>query len=292
MTPDRRTIALFAPAAVYLAVIVGGTLLVAMYLSTTDARAGSLSGHFVGLGNFARVWRDPTTRRAAQNTAIVAIASQTLAALFGLLLAAGLTVRFRGRSVILFLIVLPWAAPVALSTLGWRWVLDPLYSVLNWALQAVPVVGLHRPLQWLGDPGLALVSIIAVETWRSIPFATVVLLAGFASLPVDVDDAARVDGADGWRKLAYVTVPLLLPFIAVVWLLGVLFVASGMTVVSVLTAGGPFDSTQMTSSWAFQTGILSGDLGPGAAISLLLLPVLAVVSIVVLRIATQVDTRR
>jgi multiple sugar transport system permease protein len=289
MITGRRAAGLLTPAAVYLVAVVGGSLLLAAYLSTSDAAAGSLSGHFVGLGNFGRAWRDPVVRSALRNTVIVAVISQSLAILLGLVLASFLATRFRGRAVLLFLILLPWAAPVALGTLGWKWIFDSLFSVLNWALRAVPFVGVHAGPQWLGDPTLALVSIIAVETWRSIPFATVLLLAGFASLPSEVDDAARIDGAGGWRKLVHITVPLLTPVIAVVWLIGVVFVASGITVVEVLTAGGPLNSTHLASSWAFQTGIVFGELGPGAAISLLLFPLLAGASVLVLRAARRVD---
>lgn len=289
MSTDRRGLLLFAPAGVYLIVVVGGSLLLALYLSMTDAGAGSLSGRFVALRNFGRAWSDPVARGALRNTVLVAFIAQSLATGLGLVLAGFLRRSFRGRTVLLFLILLPWAAPVSLGTLGWRWILDSLFSVLNWALRSVTVLGADSNPQWLGRPSLAMVSIIAVETWRAVPFATVILLAGLARLPVELDDAARVDGAAGWRKLIYVTIPLLRPVIIITWLIGVIFSASGMAVVQVLTGGGPFNSTHLTSSLAFQTGILTGELGPGVAVSLLVLPLLAGASILVLRVARRAD---
>lgn len=289
MTSARRGFLLLAPTGVYLLVVVGGSLLLALYLSSTDAGAGSLSGEFVGAGNFARAWGDPVVRGAVRNTVLVAFVAQSLATVLGLVLAWLLRRPFRGRTALLFLILLPWAAPVALGTLGWKWILDSLFSVLNWALHAAHLLAADNNPQWLGRPSLAMMAIIAVETWRAVPFATVVLLAGLACLPSEVEDAARVDGAGRWGTLIHVTIPLLAPVIVITWLIGVIFSASGMAVVQVLTGGGPFNSTHLTSSLAFQTGIVSGELGPGAAVSLLALPLLAAASVLVLRVARHVD---
>lgn len=277
------------PAAVYIGVVVGVALLLALYLSTTDALAGSLTGHFVGLGNFSRALRDATTIRSIRNTVLVAVTSQLLATGFGLILASLLARPFRGRLFVLFLILLPWAAPVALGALGWKWMFDSLFSVLNWGLRTARVLGVDDNPQWLADPALAVVSIIAVETWRSLPFATIVLLAGITGLPSELDDAARLDGAEGWRKWRYVTLPLLAPAIAVATLIGMIFASSGMATVQVLTGGGPVNSTHVLSSWAFQVGIGSGQLGAGAAVALLLLPLLAVAAIVVLHFVRRAE---
>jgi multiple sugar transport system permease protein len=277
------------PAAVYIGVVVGAALLLALYLSTTDALAGSLTGRSVGLGNFSRALGDATTIRSLRNTVLVAVTSQILATGFGLVLATFLARPFRGRVFLLFLILLPWAAPVALGALGWKWMFDSLFSVLNWLLQTARVLGVDDKPQWLADPVLALVSIIAVETWRSLPFATIVLLAGITGLPPELDDAARIDGAEGWRKWRYVTLPLLAPTIAVATLIGMIFAASGMAIVQLLTGGGPVNSTHVLSSWAFQVGIGSGQLGAGAAVALLSLPLLAVATIVVLHVVRRAE---
>ena len=281
--------ALIAPAAFYVGGVVAAALLLAVYLSTTDSVAGSLTGRFVGFRNFSRALGDPTTLRAMRNTAIVAVTSQTLATALGVVLASHLARPFLGRRVFLFLILLPWAAPVALGALGWKWMFDSLFSVLNWALHTAHVIGPGDNPQWLGNPGLAMMSIVAVETWRSLPFATIVILAGIASLPSELDDAARLDGAEGWRKWRYVTLPLLAPAIAVSALVGMIFAASGMAIVQVLTAGGPLNSTHVLASWAFQTGITSGELGAGVAVALLSVPPLAAAAVLVLRLVRRAE---
>jgi multiple sugar transport system permease protein len=195
---------------------------------------------------------------------------------------------FRGKWFLRFLILLPWAAPVSLAVLGWLWILDSLFSVLNWTLgHAFHVVSTANPPQWLGRPNLALWSVIIVHAWRLLPFATVIFIAGRSSIPAEVEDAAEVDGATGLKKLVYVDLPLQLPIALVALLFGIVFTAADLTVVFVLTNGGPFNSTQVLTTWAFQIGIQSGSLGEGAAISLYLFPLLAFVSIGMLYFARR-----
>ena len=260
----------------------------AIYLSLTDAIGGSLSGNWVGLDNFTSAWSDENFRRALRNTLIFTFASQAIVLVGAAILSHYLIRDFRGRWFIRFLIILPWAAPVALATLGWLWIFDSLFSVINWTLgHVVGVVDTGDPPQWLGRPNLALWSIIIVHAWRILPFAVVIFLAGLASIPTEVDDAAKIDGATGLKKFFYVTLPLQLPIALVALLFGIVFTAGDMAVVFVLTHGGPFNSTQVLTTWAFQIGVESGSLGQGAAISLYLFPLLAAVSILMLFFARR-----
>ena len=288
---SRRFLAtvLIAPAVVFIIVLVGGPLLLAMYLSLTDAVGWTLGGEWVGFDNFADVWRDPNFRRALRNTLLFTIVSQAIVLLCAGLIAHALTQPIRGRWILRFLIILPWAAPVPLSTIGWLWIYDSLFSVVNWVAKQLHLVDQFNPPQWLGDPTLALAAVISVHAWRIIPFAVVIFLAGLASIPSEVDDAAKVDGAVGLKKFWYVTLPLQLPIATVALLFGIVFTATDMTVVYILTQGGPFNSTQMLTSWAYFTGIRGGALGEGAAVSLYLLPLLVVVAVLMLRFARKVE---
>jgi multiple sugar transport system permease protein len=281
--------ALIAPAVLFIIVLVGGPLLLAMYLSLTDAVGGTLGGEWVGLGNFRNAWEDPNFRRALRNTLLFTIVSQAIVLVCAGLIAHALTRPIRGKWLLRFLIILPWAAPVPLSTIGWLWIYDSLFSVVNWVAKQLHLVDQFNPPQWLGDPTLALAAVISVHAWRIIPFAVVIFLAGLASIPSEVEDAAKVDGAVGLKKFWYVTLPLQLPIATVALLFGVVFTATDMTVVYILTQGGPFNSTQMLTSWAFFTGIRGGSLGEGAAVSLYLLPLLVVVAVLMLRFARKVE---
>jgi len=140
---------------------------------------------------------------------------------------------------------------------------------------------------WLGDPSLAMGSIIAVQVWRILPLATVIILAGLSSIPRDIHDAAEVDGAGFWRHHFQITAPLVLPITLVALLFGIVFTITDMIAVFVLTRGGPYDMTQVLASWAYFTGIQGGDLAGGAAISLFLFPVLVAVAALFLTVARR-----
>jgi multiple sugar transport system permease protein len=146
----------------------------------------------------------------------------------------------------------------------------------------------HVP-NWLGTPREAMSSIITVQAWRTIPFATVIFLAGISSIPQEVDDAAAIDGATGLRKFWYVSLPLQLPIAIVAVLFGVIFTATDMVVPYILTNGGPFNSTHVLTTLAFQQGIASGNVGEGAAIALFMLPLLAFVTIAMLIFARRAE---
>jgi multiple sugar transport system permease protein len=307
---ERRFLAplLIGPAVLFVLLLVAGPLTLAIYLSMTDAIAGQLSGEFVGLDNFVNAWDDPNFRRALRNTILFTVFSQAIVLVCAGLIAHALLRPFRGKWILRFLILLPWAAPVPLSTLGWLWIFDSLFSVVNWTIvndifPGSPTLELYRvwnavtpweidpfaPPQWRGDPNLGLAAVTAVHAWRIIPFAVVIFLAGLASIPAEVDDAAKIDGATGLKKFWYVTFPLQLPIAIVAVLFGIVFTATDMAVVYILTQGGPFNSTHMLTSWAYQTGINSGNLAEGAAISLYLLPVLVVVAVGMLFFARKVE---
>ncbi len=300
---ERRVLAplLIAPAIIFMALVVGVPFVWAIYLSFTDAIGGSLSGNWVGFDNFTNAWQDENFRRALRNTLTFTIASQILVVVGAAILSAFLVRDFRGKWFVRFLVVLPWAAPVVLSTITWLWILDSLYSVVNWTLAKLHLdnaavwlldfthfeEGAQVPLQWLGRPNLALLAITLVHAWRILPFAVVIFIAGRASIPNEVEDASKVDGATGLKKLWYVDLPLQLPIALVAVLFGIVFTAGDFAVVYILTAGGPFNSTQVLPTWAFQIGINSGSLGEGAAISLYLFPLLIVVTVAMLFFARR-----
>jgi len=134
-----------------------------------------------------------------------------------------------------------------------------------------------------------MISVILVHTWHVLPFSTVILLAGWTAIPRDIPEAAAVDGAGYFRTLFQVTIPMLLPIINVALLFGTVFTFTDMTVIYILTRGGPYDTTQVLPSMAFFTGILGGDLAEGAAISIFLLPVLVLVAWRMLRTAHRTE---
>src|SRR5579884_3249567 len=281
--------ALISPAVLFIAALVGLPLGLAVYLSFTDATAGSLSGRWIGLGNFRRELHDSIFVDAIWHTFLFTVISQAIVIVCAGFLAHALVRPFRGRWFLRYVILLPWAAPIALTAIGFLWFYDPQASILTWFLIKLHIVSPLNPPTWLGTPRAAMSSIITVQAWRTIPFATVIFLAGIASIPQEVDDAAAIDGATGLRKFWHVSLPLQLPIALIAVLFGIVFTATDMVVPYILTNGGPFNSTQMITTWAFTTGINSGDIGEGAAMSLFLLPVLAIVAVSMLVFARRAE---
>ncbi len=280
---------LFLPAVLYVLALVGVPLLLAFIYSVGDVKVGSRGYHFVGLANFRSVLQSPAFRRSLSNSFIFTISSQVLVLVGATLLALTLKDAFRGRRLIRFLILLPWVAPVSIGSIGWKWILDSLYSVINWVLIRMHLVNEFSPPMWLGEPKLAMLSVVLVHTWHMLPFATVIILAGWTAIPKDIPEAAEVDGAGFFRRMFQIEIPMMLPIINVAVLFGIVFTFTDMTVIYILTRGGPYDTTQVLPSLAFFTGILGSDLAEGAAISMFIVPMLVVVAWLMLRSAHRAE---
>ena len=281
--------AMFMPAILYIVALVGLPFVMAFVYSVGDVKVGSVGYHFVGLLNFTSILHNPTFIRSLENSFLFTISSQLLVLIGANILALALKDAFPGRRAMRFLILLPWVAPVSIGSIGWKWILDSLYSVVNWVLVRMHLVKQFEAPVWLGEPKLAMISVILVHTWHMLPFATVILLAGLTAIPKDIPEAAEVDGAGFFRTLFQITIPMMLPIINVAVLFGAIFTFTDMTVIYILTRGGPYDSTQVIPSLAFFTGILGSDLAEGAAISIFMVPLLVIATYLVLRAAHRAE---
>ncbi len=172
-------------------------------------------------------------------------------------------------------VLLPWVIPTALSTLGWWWMFDSLYSVINWTLIHLGIIQVGP--NWLGTPYLAKAAVITVNIWRGLPFFAITILAGLVSIPQELYEAAKTDGAGAIARFWYITLPMLKPVLAIVILFSTIFTFSDFNIVYVLTRGGPINSTHMFATLANQVGLQSGKIGEGAAVSLFMFPILMMV---------------
>ncbi len=281
--------ALLAPAVLYIVLLVGMPFLLSLYYSVSDVTVASRQTEFVGLENFRRIVQSGTFWIALKNSVIFTVVSQFFVVVFANILAGALSADFRGKWLVRLLILLPWVAPISLGAIGWLWIYNSIYSIINWTARAIGLLGPNDWPIWLGQPALAMASIIIVQIWRIVPLATVIILAGLSSIPQDIHDAAAMDGAGFWRRTFQITFPLVMPITLVAVLFGVIFTFTDMIVVFVLTRGGPYDQTQVLATWAFFTGIQGGDLAGGAAVSLFLFPVLVAVAILFLRVARRAE---
>jgi multiple sugar transport system permease protein len=272
-----------APAILYIVLLIAIPFFLSIYYAVSAYNVFNLSWKFVGLQNFIDIFHDAVFLKTLGNTFIFTIASNIIGLALGKATALLLLRKFPGKGFVRFLIILPWAVPVALATLAWRWMFDSLFSVINWSLQHAHLIGPNTWPNWLGREDLAMISVILVHAWRLFPFGAVIFLAGLTSIPKDVLDACTVDGAGFFRRNFQILVPMMAPIILVAGLFGMVFTFTDLSVVYLLTKGGPTNSTHVLGSLAFQKGILSGDVSHGAAISLVMFPFLLLASIFLLR---------
>ena len=277
------------PSVIYIVALVGLPFVLAIALAVSDVTTGDTSFDFAGGRNFQRAFADPVFWRSLGNTVVFTAVSMVLIVVLGKVLANLLIADFRGKWLVRFLVLLPWTTPVALSAISWLWLLDSIYSPIDWVLRQFGALGPTQNMYWLGQPGLAMLSVIAVHVWRLTPLAAVITMVGLLAIPKEVEEAARVDGAGYWRRMFEVTIPLVLPIIAVAALFGAIFTFTDMAVVRVLTRGGPNDSTQVLASWAFYRGIEGGDVAQGAAVALFLFPLLLAAVIAILRAVRRLE---
>lgn len=274
-----------SPTILYILALVGFPFVLAIIYSFTDITTGNPELEFVGFETFRSILADPVFRRALGNTFWFAVISNLFVVVLATGMAELLTRDFKGKWIVRFFLLLPWVAPVSLATITWLWTLDSIFSPIDWLLREAGFIS--ENMFWLGRPELAMTSVIAVQVWRIAPLAAVIVMAGLTAIPNDINDAVAVDGAGFWRRLFQITIPLLAPIIAVAVLFGVILTIADMSVIFVLTRGGPTHSTQVLSTWAFFKGIEGGALGQGAAMSLFLFPVLVGITAVVLRLARR-----
>ena len=273
---------LVSGAVLYMAVLVGYPFVLALYLSVSDANVATAGlGNFVGLDNFIALFESSVFLTALRNTLVFTAVAAVFKSVLGTALAFLLAENLPGTRVFRLIILLPWTIPIALSSITWKWMFDSQYSIINWIGTHLGII--HGNPIWLGDPNLAAISIIIVNIWRGFPFAAIILLAGLTSVPQDILDAAKVDGANGWLRFHRVIVPMIAPILFIGGLYDLVFSLTDMTVVNLMTLGGPANSTHVLASYAFLVGVQSGALGRGAAIATLLLPILLVIIVLVLR---------
>ena len=263
------------PALLLLLVLVAYPFAMALYFSLSDAFIGRPS-HFVGLRNFVNLWQSDAFRQTFQNAFVFTGAAVGCKLVMGVALALLLNQQLWFKRLIRGAVLLPWVIPTALSTLGWWWMFNSLYSVVNWTGIALGLMDPPGP-NWLGQRYYAMTAVVVVNVWRGLPFFAITILAGLVSIPKELYEAAHADGAGPVARFWFITLPLLKPVLAIVVLFSTIITFSDFNIVYILTRGGPINSTHLFATLARQVGLDTGRIGEGAAISLYLFPVLVFV---------------
>jgi multiple sugar transport system permease protein len=267
--PRDRAWAFLLPAYAAIFLIVGFPTLYSLYLSFHQWKMTTFKRGvpFVGLDNYAKAIGDNAFWHSMQVTLTFTLLALVVEVVLGLGLAVLLDQDFRGRRTVRIALLLPMFVTNVVVGLIWRILLSYDFGVVNWLLS---MVGLPK-VAWLGDPNLALGSLIIVDIWNTTAFVALLLLAGLQAIPEEPRQAARVDGASSWQTFRLITLPLLKPvlFIAVVWRTIDLFRI--FDVVFSLTGGGPYNATETISLYAYRQGFASFNLGFASAVSYLLI---------------------
>lgn len=276
------------PAVLYILLLVGLPFVIAVLFSVSDVSVGNTDLNFVGMRNFNNILQSQQFQHALFQSFAFTIISQIFIIILANMQAIILTQDFVGKWFVRFLFILPWATPVALGTIGWLWFFDPRLSPIDWILREVlGILGPGQNVLWLSKTFSARFAVILVQVWRMTPLSAVILMAGLSSIPTDILDQAQVDGSRFWRTLFQIKLPMILPIMIISLLFSTVFTFGDMTVVYILTRGGPINDTQVLPTVAYFTGIEGGNLAQGAAVALFLFPLLLAVAIFMLRFASR-----
>jgi multiple sugar transport system permease protein len=258
--------------------------LAAMSVSSIDWREGKAHWSYAGLANYARALRDSLFHAGITNTVAFALAAVGLQMVLGFALALMTTKVTRGRVFYRTVFILPILVPGIVIGAIWKLMYSFNFGVLNQMLGLFGVA----PVDWLGNPSIALLAVIAVDVWHWTPFVYLLLLAGLESLPQDIYESAKVDGATFLQELRYITLPLMLPTIMVTLVFRTLVAFKVFDEIYLLTAGGPGTATEVVSYTIYRRFFTEGQMGYGSSLSVIVLFVLALLFI----LANAVTRRR
>ncbi|MBI3709625.1 MAG: sugar ABC transporter permease [Proteobacteria bacterium] len=259
------------PAAIFLGGFLAYPLGLGLWLSMTSAKVGD-PGKFIGLANFIWLTEDNVFWLSVFNTFLYTVVASVCKFALGLWLAMVLNNHFPFKALIRAIVLMPFIVPTVLSAIAFWWLYDSQDSIISWVLLGLGLIDHH--IDFLGDPWNARWAVIIANIWRGIPFVAITLLAGLQTISPSLYEAATIDGASGWQRFRFITLPLLTPIIAVVMTFSVLFTFTDFQLIWVMTKGGPVNSTHLMATLSFQRAIVGGSLGEGAALSVAMIPFL------------------
>lgn len=245
---------------------------------------GQLRG-FVGWANYAGALADPIFYGALWRTLIWTAAVVGGTVLISVPVALVLQQEFYGRGIARTIVMLPWALSLAMAAILWQWSFNADYGMINGILQNLGLIS--GPIHWMARADTAFPVAIGVGILVSIPFTTTIFQGGLSSVPTDIYEAARIDGASGVQQFRYLTLPLLKPFIEIAMVLNVIYVFNSFPLIWVMTGGGPDNGTHILVTYAYELAFRLGRPGPAAAVSVLMLAIVLAFTMVYLRLQRE-----
>ena len=270
---NQKVVALLflAPALAVLAFVVVYPFFTAIWISFHDKMIGA-PAQFIGLSNYYELFGDPKFIQVIRNTLVYTFAAVALKFALGLAMALVLAQDRPLNYVYRTILFVPWAVPTIVAALSFRWIYDDFSGLLNNFL--IAVFQMQDVISWLGDPNIAMASVVAVVVWSGTPFYTMSFLAGLKAIPKEMYEAARIDGASVWHEFWYITVPQMRRVFTIVVMLSLIWTSTNLVIVQILTNGGPANKTQILPNLAFKYALAASRLGIGSAVNMVFFPIL------------------
>ncbi|QWA11752.1 sugar ABC transporter permease [Sodalis ligni] len=284
----RQAWVLLAPMLVMMFLLTAWPLARTLWLSFTDAAliGGGAAPQPVGFDNYLYALTDPDFLAALARTLYFTVVSVALEGVIGVLVALLLNQQFYGRSLLRVLVILPWALPTIVNAMMWRLNFNPDYGSINALLTQLGLIGSYR--SWLGSPDSAMNAVMLADIWKNYPLVTLLTLAALQSIPDDLFEAARIDGASAWRRFRAITFPAILGPLGVALILRTIDAFKIFDIIYVMTRGGPADSTKTLSFFVYQESFSYLRAGSGAAYAILMTLLCGIlIAIYMLMIARQ-----
>lgn len=282
---NRRAYLLIAPAVLFLLCVVGYPIVETFRLSLYRSPANSPIETYVGLAHYAEILDSDVFYQLLWQTGrwvVLGVAGKTL---FGLLIAVHLNADIRGRKFFRTLFLIPWGIPYAISAVVFRWIEHPQYGALNTVLLKLGLI--DQGIGILGNPETAWLGVVVADIWIGTPFMAIIFLAGLQSIPRELYEAAAIDGARRWQQFRYITLPQLKSVVFIATLLSTIWTFVSFDIIWTMTRGGPIDTTSTLVIQIYQVGLENGNLGRGAAYSVIGFLFLLVFAVSYLRIYTR-----
>jgi len=276
---------MLAPTLIATGVVIAFPVVVVLVESFFDVRPSHHPGwRWTGLGNFREIVSDADLHGVLWNSVVWTLGSVVLQFLLAFATALIVRAALQGRAWtwLRSLYVLPWATPMIVGALSWKWLYEPQYGLLDNALRGM---GLDRiALPWLSDPHTALPAVLVTNVWRGFPFIMVMLLSGMAAIPDDIYEAAQVDGADGFRRTLHITLPLLRPTIMLSTLMSLIWTFNNFSLIYVMTGGGPAGKSDILTTYVYKNAFTRFDFGYASALSVVLFVIVTLGSFAYVRL--------
>ena len=267
---QRQAWVLLAPMLLVMLLLTAWPLLRTIWLSFTDAAliGSGETPAWIGLENYLYALSDPDFRASIWRTLYFTLVSVTVEGIIGVLVALLLNQKFIGRNVLRVLVILPWALPTIVNAMMWRLNFNPDYGSINALLSQLGIIDGYR--SWLGSPEAALNAVMFADIWKNYPLVTLLVLAALQSIPEDLFEAARLDGASAWRRFRAITFPAIVAPLGVALVLRTIDAFKIFDIIYVMTRGGPVDSTKTLSFFVYQESFSYLRAGSGAACAILM----------------------